>query len=108
MVDLSPMAIRDLSFWRALILSALTDMSILGAPITSLCLNLLPSWFIHTDASTGIGGGGFLSSVNIWTCNNRNSIFVLRWTLDELEAIKLIHEGAIVVVSTAMGVAPCC
>jgi hypothetical protein len=93
-VDLSPMAIRDLSFWRALILSALTDMSILGAPITSLCLNLLPSWFIHTDASTGIGGGGFLSSMNIWTCNNRNPIFVLRWTLEELEAIKLIHEGA--------------
>jgi hypothetical protein len=41
-VDLSPMAIRDLSFWRALILAALTDISILGAPIASLCLNLLP------------------------------------------------------------------
>jgi hypothetical protein len=93
-VDLSPMAIRDLSFWRALILSALTDISILGAPIASLCLNMLPSWFIHTDASTGIGGGGFLSSMNRWRCNTRNSIFVLRWTVDELEAIKLIHQGA--------------
>ena len=77
-VDLSPMAKRDLSFWRAFILSALTDISILGAPITSLCLHLLPSWFIYTDASTGIGGEGFLSSMNSWRCNNRNSILVLR------------------------------
>ena len=91
-VDLSPMAIRDLSFWRALILSALTDISILGAPISSLCLNLLPSWFIHTDASTGIGGVGFLSSMNGWICNHNNPIFVLRWTFDELQAIKLIHQ----------------
>ena len=77
-VNLSPMAIRDLSFWRALILSALTDISILGAPIASLCLSLLPSWFIHTDASTGIGGGVILSSMNGWRRNHRHPIIVLQ------------------------------
>ena len=93
-VQLSKMSIRDLSFWRAIILCALSDIHVIGAPIYTLCLNILPSWFIHTDASTGIGGGGFLSSVNKWILFYPNPIFVLRWTVDELKAIQLVYERA--------------
>ena len=88
------MSIRDLSFWRAIILCALTDISVIGAPIYTLCLNMIPSWYIHTDASTGIGGGGFLSSVNRWIRYYPNPIFVLRWTVEELEAIKMVYARA--------------
>ena len=93
-VQLSKMSIRDLSFWRAIILCALSDIHVIGAPIYTLCLNILPSWFIHTDASTGIGGGGFLSSVNKWILFYPNPIFVLRWTVDELKSIQLVYERA--------------
>jgi hypothetical protein len=93
-VTLSKMSIRDLSFWRAIILCALTDISVIGAPINTLCLNIIPSWYIHTDASTGIGGGGFLSSINKWIRYYPNPIFVLRWTVDELDAIKIVYDRA--------------
>ena len=93
-VQLSKMSIRDLSFWRAIILCALSDIHVIGAPIYTLCLNILPSWFIHTDASTGIGGGGFLSYVNKWILFYPNPIFVLRWTVQELKAIQLVYERA--------------
>ena len=93
-VQLSKMTLRDLSFWRAIILCALTDITVIGAPISTLCLNIIPSWYIHTDASTGIGGGGFLSTINKWIRFHCNPIFVLRWTMEELEAIKLVYAQA--------------
>jgi hypothetical protein len=32
--------------------------------------------------------------MNGWRYNHRHSIFLLQWTLNKLEAIKLIHQGA--------------
>jgi hypothetical protein len=93
-VTLSPMAQRDLAFWRALVLVAFTHIELVGAPISSLRRGLPPSRFVHTDASTGVGGGGFLSAENAWSFTTVNYVFVLRWSPDELDAITLLHQRA--------------
>ena len=57
-----------------------------------------PTWFICTDASTTIGGGGWLSiTPHPQHSNDLHDVFFLRWSPDELLEFQrlssIIHTG---------------
>ena len=61
-VKLSPLAIHDLNWWRAIALLAYQQPDLLGANIDYLRRVKTPSIFLRTDASSLTGGGGYLST----------------------------------------------
>jgi hypothetical protein len=95
-VTLSPVAQRDLAFWRALVLVAFTHIELVGAPISSLWRGSAPSRFIHTNASTGVSGGGILSAENAWSFATVNNGFCF-------ELVSRQVEGYFVVTSACPG-----
>ena len=80
-------AYRDLTFWRATIRVALDFPDLLACPIDYLRTDRSPSWYIVTDACTGIGGGSWISSSPTWRNDSDALWFALRWTKDEGAAI---------------------
>ena len=86
---------RDLSFWRAIMRVALDNPSLLACPIDLLRTDRAPTWFIVTDASTGTGGGAWISASPTWNDDPSALWFGLRWTITEQAAIaaRLSHYG---------------
>ena len=88
LVSFSAVAIRDLDFWRSLARCAMIYPNLFGAKLENLEFGRKPSWFIRTDASTGHGGGGWLSKANTWLPGvDASRCFALRWTADEVANI---------------------
>jgi hypothetical protein len=88
LVSFSPVTIRDLDFWRSLARCALIYPNLFGTKLENLEFGRLPTWFIRTDASTGHGGGGWISKSKSWVPGAQGSrCFALRWTSDELANI---------------------
>ncbi len=86
-VSIHPAAARDLTFWRALLRTALEDPHLVGCPLELLRTRRLPECYIINDACTGIGAGGWISSGPTWIPQESYLWFVLRWTPAEVEAI---------------------
>ena len=53
---------RDIGWWRILSVASMRDPWLLSTDISSLRRNTLPDFYMATDASTSIGGGGWLGS----------------------------------------------
>lgn len=86
-MSIHPAAARDLTFWRALLRTALEDPHLVGCPLELLRTRRLPECYIINDACTGIGAGGWISSGPTWIPQESYLWFVLRWTPAEVEAI---------------------
>ena len=93
-VQLSPLAMADIVFWRAIALVTALAPMFLGAPSDRLRKNKKPTWYLRTDASF-IGGGGGLKR-KPWKDKDGNEIpgeeapgieeeFAVRWTAEELQ-----------------------
>jgi hypothetical protein len=84
-IILSDAARYDLAWWQLIVYAIHQHPEAFGASISSYDVARSPTWFICTDASTTIGGGGWLSA----TSDPRHSadlhdVFFLRWSLEEL------------------------
>ena len=86
-VFLHQAAQRDLTFWRALIRMALESPLLVACPLQIIRTDRKPERFIVTDACTGTGGGGWLSSSPAWTGDGSCLFFILRWTGEEKKSI---------------------
>ena len=83
-VAFSLVAIRDLDFWRSLARCALVYPNLFGTKLENLEFGRQPTWFVWTDASTGHGGGGWISRTGKWVPGAlEQKCFALRWTSDE-------------------------
>jgi hypothetical protein len=95
-VKLSPMAARDIAYWRTIILLVIQYPHLFGARINNLRLDRITSCYMNTDASTSIGGGGTLTMTPNWIPGRSSIFFVVRWwhdaeraSLDKLHAVLL-------------------
>lgn len=89
-VSFSAVAIRDLDFWRSLARCAMIYPNLFGTKLENLEFGRRPTWFVRTDASTGHGGGGWLSRSATWVPGAPDArCFALRWTSDELAYINM-------------------
>jgi hypothetical protein len=85
---------RDVGWWKILSLASMKDPWLLSTDISSLRRNQVPDLFMATDASTTVGGGGWLGM-----SSNESSAFLeasIRWTIEEIAAFKVFefkHEG---------------
>jgi hypothetical protein len=52
----------DLAWWKAIVYAVYQHPEAFSANISSYDVARSPTWFICTDASTTIGGGGWLST----------------------------------------------
>ena len=87
-VAFSSIAIRDMDFWRSLARCAMIHPNLFGTKLENLEFGRRPTWFVRTDASTGHGGGGWLSKSESWVPGAPESrCFALRWTAEELTNI---------------------
>jgi hypothetical protein len=90
---LSEQAKSDVDLWRVIIISALNDGRTMRVPIDLIAEGRRPDFLLQTDASTSIGGGGWLAE---WDSNE--SIIreaVIRWTPQELAAFAECESGAV-------------
>ena len=86
-VSIHSAASRDLTYWRALLRTALENPHLVGCPLELLRTRRLPEFYIVNDACTGIGAGGWISSSPTWVPRESYLWFILRWTPAEMEAI---------------------
>lgn len=87
-VTIHPAAARDLTYWRALIRTALEDPHLVGCPLELLRTDRLPDCYIVNDACTGIGAGGWMSTSATWVPKTSYLWFILRWSVQEKIAIE--------------------
>jgi len=89
-ISFSAVAIRDLDIWRSLAHCAMIYCNLFGTKLENLEFGRRPTWFVRTDASTGHGGGGWLSRSATWVPGAPDArCLVLRWTSDELAYINM-------------------
>ncbi len=84
---------RDVGWWRAISSASMRDPHVLAADISSVRLNLVPSVFIFSDASTSTGGGGWMGVSLEESSAVRKASF--RWSVDEIaafEEFKTFHD----------------
>ena len=55
---------RDIAWWKFIIVEVLRDTKSFGRSLHSLRLNLRPGFLFVTDASGGVGGGGWLVNLS--------------------------------------------
>jgi hypothetical protein len=83
-------ALRDLTFWRALIRIALDSPELFGCPLDNLRSDRVPDIRLCSDACTGMGGGSFWARVHPAgdiAIDRGLEYLVTRWTPDEQAAI---------------------
>ena len=98
-VALSEQAKADIDWWRALLLCGITQPlhNCLCSSIDRLRINIHFQWFLLTDASTSIGGGGWIvpnihkytstsPELQCYTCDDHHPIRegFIRWSESEL------------------------
>jgi hypothetical protein len=95
-VRLTPMAARDIAYWRTIILLLLQYPHLFGALIDNLRIDKHTGCYMNTDGCTSIGGGGTVTSTPNWIPGHSSIFFVIRWwheleqaSLDELHALLL-------------------
>jgi hypothetical protein len=88
-VRLSDVALRDLSWWRALVLIVARRPNLLAADIGAVRRIVTPTVFLRTDASTLFGGGGYLADSRGGPARLMESEGI-RWTQAELAAFELM------------------
>jgi len=88
MIRLSEAAIRDLNWWRALIIIACRSPNALAASIDSVRAVLVPSLYFRTDASSTIGGGGYMSLTLGGPRYMSETDSGMRWTLEEMRVFE--------------------
>jgi hypothetical protein len=81
---LSEQAKMDVEWWRALIVLALKHPQVMRVPIGLIAEGRAPDFLLQTDASTSIGGGGWLASYGDQSTIIRSA--VVRWTTEELRS----------------------
>ena len=82
-VRLSDVAIRDITWWRALTLIVSKEPNLLAADIGAVRRQVTPTVFLRTDASSLIGGGGYLADVCGGAARKMEGEGI-RWTQAEL------------------------
>ena len=89
---LTPLALSDLEWWRAIALVAVQRPGMMGGTFSMLRTNRTPTRFIRTDASSKVGGGGIQSYVPFTLTNpfglevpGTEGDSVVRWTQEELD-----------------------
>ena len=98
LVCLSDAARSDLVWWQAIVFAVHQHPEAFGASISSYDVARTPTWFICTDASSTVGGGGWLSTVREpQQSSDLHDVFFLRWSPEELHEFeslsKVIHTG---------------
>ena len=83
-VRLSTPALKDIMWWRALAVLAWKCPHVLGADIEAVRRSPTATIFLRTDASSLVGGGGFLSDVRGGEPRKREREGI-RWTVTELK-----------------------
>ena len=92
-VLLTPPAARDLAFWRAIIILLVMYPHLLGASISSLQLLRRTLYYLQTDASSTIGGGGTLTDSPEWIPGISCLFFVIRWYhADEIASMETLQQ----------------
>ena len=86
-IQLSALAMRDVAWWRAIVLASWLSPHTMAADISAKRRNLEPSRFLRTDASSLIGGGGALSIVKGGAPMMLGGD-AIRWTRREAEAFQ--------------------
>ena len=86
-VRLSDIALRDITWWLALVLIVLREPNVLAADIDSVRRTLTPTIFLRTDASSLFGGGGYLADTHGGPARAMESEGI-RWTRMELLAFE--------------------
>ena len=90
-VLLSESCIRDIQFWRVIVLASMKSPHIFSARIDQLATTPEPDYTLFTDASTSTGAGAWFFDEN----GERMEIWI-RWCEAELEVIqKLKSDGGI-------------
>ena len=85
-VILSDECRRDIGWWRLISHASMKDPHFLSAKIDHLVTHRSPEMLVATDASSKIGGGGWLSGeINEQTTRYEAEGF-LRWSQEELDA----------------------
>jgi hypothetical protein len=82
-IRLSALALRDIEWWRALILVVKRHPHLMGASIDSVRESVTPTRFLRTDASSLVGGGGGLSITKDGPPLDLDRI-AIRWTVAEI------------------------
>jgi hypothetical protein len=75
---------RDIGWWRILSVASMRDPWLLSTDISTLRRSLIPDLYMATDASTSVGGGGWLG-----TAADESSAFLeasIRWSTVEKDA----------------------
>ena len=78
-VRITPHAARDIAFWRSVVLLYLQYPHLLGVSIHALRKDRRPKYFINTDACTGLGTGGTITTTPTWSPGQSSLFFVIRW-----------------------------
>lgn len=86
---LSDLALHDLSWWRALSLVAWSHPQTLGASISAVRRNKIPTRFLQTDASSTVGGGARLS-LDAYGADALRCDDAIRWTQEELRVFEIL------------------
>ena len=78
-VRITPHAARDIAFWRSVVLLYIQYPHLLGVSIHALRKDRRPKYFINTDACTGLGTGGMITTTPTWLPGHSSLFFVIRW-----------------------------
>ena len=102
-VHLSELAMNDLIWWRAVILIIYRHPSIIGISIDAARINKIATIFMRTDASSLVGGGGYISltldgkpldlsdpSIR-WTVMERNCFIEMEISINVSEYFTVIY-----------------
>ena len=79
---------QDLLWWRAILVVAYTRPQVIAASISSVRRNLSVSKFMHTDASSLVGGGAYVSDTLDGPTSPEYLAEPLRWTKAEMNTFQ--------------------
>jgi hypothetical protein len=90
-VRITPMAARDIAYWRTIALLLLQYPHLFGALIDNLRDDKRTGCYMNTDGCTSIGGGGTVTSIPNWIPGHSSIFFGIRWwhSLEEASLEKL-------------------
>jgi hypothetical protein len=84
-IFLSHSAIMDLQWLRAMMIIFMKSPDLLACPIGHVRVNLAPTLWIYSDASTSVGGGAALCRSEELVDSNIIGTSAIRWSADEFE-----------------------
>ena len=86
---------RDLAWWKLISHASMSNPHILSASISHLRRNIVADEVLFTDASTSIGGGGWLANSVNDISGSRMEGFI-RWSPEEMSAFESGINGKII------------